>query len=73
LAPTAARITSAVILGWWLLGEQISWHTLLAAAIVIGVAFIMLHPRETERGEDETAGEACGVPEVCPPVSCRNG
>jgi hypothetical protein len=45
-------------LGWWLLGEQISWHPLLAAAIVIGVAFIMLHPRETERGEDETAGEA---------------
>jgi drug/metabolite transporter (DMT)-like permease len=40
----------AVILGWWLLGEQISWHTLLAAAaIAVGVAFIMLHPREMGR------------------------
>jgi hypothetical protein len=36
----------AVILGWWLLGEQISGRTLLAAAAIsAGVALIMLHPR----------------------------
>jgi drug/metabolite transporter (DMT)-like permease len=39
----------AVILGWWLLGEQISGHTLLAAAaIAVGVALIMLHPRKPQ-------------------------
>ena len=45
----------AVILGWWLLGEQISGHTLLAAAaIAVGVALIMLHPRKPQPGRDET-------------------
>ena len=44
----------AVILGWWLLGEQISVHTLLAAAaIAVGVALIMLHPRKPQPGRDE--------------------
>jgi len=48
----------AVILGWWLLGEQISGHTLLAAAaIAVGVALIMLHPRKPEPGRDETGDQ----------------
>jgi EamA-like transporter family len=53
LAGTYAFVSPlvAVILGWWLLGEQISAHTLLAAA---GVALIMLHPRKPEPGQDET-------------------
>jgi drug/metabolite transporter (DMT)-like permease len=57
LAGTYAFVSPlvAVILGWWLLGEQISGHTLLsAAAIAVGVALIMLRPRETPRGQDET-------------------
>jgi drug/metabolite transporter (DMT)-like permease len=47
LAGTYAFVSPlvAVILGWWLLGEQVSGHTLLAAAaIAVGVALIMLHP-----------------------------
>lgn len=48
----------AVILGWWLLGEQISGHTLLAAvAIAVGVALIMLHLRKPEPGQDETGDQ----------------
>ena len=57
LAGTYAFVSPlvAVILGWWLLGEQVTGHTLLAAAaIAAGVALIMLHPRETPRGQDET-------------------
>lgn len=48
----------AVILGWWLLDEQISRHTLLAAAaIAIGVALIMLHPRKPQPVRDETGDQ----------------
>lgn len=48
----------AVILGWWLLGEQISGHALLAAAaIAVGVALIMLHPRKPEPGQDEAGDQ----------------
>jgi drug/metabolite transporter (DMT)-like permease len=53
LAGTYAFVSPlvAVILGWWLLGEQITGHTLLAAAaIAAGVALIMLHPRKPEPG-----------------------
>jgi drug/metabolite transporter (DMT)-like permease len=45
----------AVILGWWLLGEQISGRTLLAAAAIsAGVILIMIHAKQTERGQGET-------------------
>jgi drug/metabolite transporter (DMT)-like permease len=56
LAGTYAFVSPlvAVILGWWLLGEKVSGHTLLAAAAIsVGVALIMLHPRKS-RGQDET-------------------
>jgi drug/metabolite transporter (DMT)-like permease len=56
LAGTYAFVSPlvAVILGWWLLGEQISGLTLLAAAAIsVGVALIMLGPREP-RGQQET-------------------
>jgi drug/metabolite transporter (DMT)-like permease len=44
----------AVILGWWLLGEQITGRTLLAAAAIsVGVALIMLHPRKPQPVRDE--------------------
>jgi drug/metabolite transporter (DMT)-like permease len=49
LAGTYAFVSPlvAVILGWWLLGEQVSGHTLLAAAaIAVGVVLIMLHPEK---------------------------
>jgi drug/metabolite transporter (DMT)-like permease len=47
----------AVILGWWLLGEEISGRTLLAAAAIsVGVALIMFRPQQTlGRSRDETA------------------
>jgi drug/metabolite transporter (DMT)-like permease len=49
----------AVILGWWLLGEQISGHTLpAAAAIAVGVALIMLHPRKPQPVRDEQVTSA---------------
>ena len=52
----------AVVLGWWLLGEQISGHTLLAAAaIAVGVALIMLHPRTPGARQDRT-GDQPGRP-----------
>jgi threonine/homoserine efflux transporter RhtA len=58
LAGTYAFVSPlvAVILGWWLLGEQVSGHTLLAAAAIsVGVALIMLHPRNHEaRMKQET-------------------
>jgi drug/metabolite transporter (DMT)-like permease len=48
----------AVVLGWWLLGEQISGHTLLAAAaIAVGVALIMLHSRKPQPVRDETGDQ----------------
>jgi len=53
----------AVALGWWLLGEQISGHTLLAAAaIAIGVALIMLHPRTPGPGKDTTGDQPHRTP-----------
>jgi drug/metabolite transporter (DMT)-like permease len=59
----------AVILGWWLLGEQIGGRTLLAgAAISVGVALIMLHRRETEQGQDET-GDRLHMPSAEPDTS----
>jgi drug/metabolite transporter (DMT)-like permease len=57
LAGTYAFVSPlvAVILGWWLLGEQITGHTLLAAAaIAVGVALIMLPHRKPEPGRDQT-------------------
>jgi drug/metabolite transporter (DMT)-like permease len=45
----------AVMLGWWLLSEQISGRTLLAAAVIAaGVALIMLRPG-TQHAQDEAA------------------
>ncbi len=58
LAGTYALVSplAAVILGWWLLGEQITGHTLLAAAaIAVGVALIMLHSRKPEPGQPHSA------------------
>jgi drug/metabolite transporter (DMT)-like permease len=47
----------AVLLGWGLLSEQISWRTLVAAAaIAVGVALIMLHPQ----GHKHTTKQATG-------------
>ena len=60
LAGTYAFVSPlvAVILGWWLLGEQITGHTLLAAAaIAVGVALITLHPRKPEPGRDQTSDQ----------------
>ena len=56
LAGTYAFVSPlvVVILGWWLLAEKVSGHTLLAAAAIsVGVALIMLRPRKP-RGQDET-------------------
>jgi drug/metabolite transporter (DMT)-like permease len=45
----------AVMLGWWLLSEQISERTLLAAAaIVVGVALIMLRHRDHNQGAERS-------------------
>lgn len=46
----------AVMLGWWLLSEQISGRTLLAAvAIAVGVALIMLRPGEHNKSKTAQA------------------
>ncbi|HZR54797.1 MAG TPA: EamA family transporter [Streptosporangiaceae bacterium] len=61
LAGTYAFVSPlvAVILGWWLLGEQISALTWLAAgAISVGVALIMLHPRPALKRLDEPGARA---------------
>jgi drug/metabolite transporter (DMT)-like permease len=63
----------AVILGWWLLGEQISGRTLLAAAAIsVGVALIMLHPREPEPepDRDETGDQPRKPPAAPGPICC---
>jgi len=65
LAGTYAFVSPlvAVVLGWWLLGEQISGLTLLAAgAISIGVALIMLHPQKTPEGPEEPGDQAQQLP-----------
>jgi hypothetical protein len=62
----------AVILGWWLLGEQVSGHTLLAAAASsVGVALIMLHPRKP-RGQDETGDRPQKPPAEQVPATNRS-
>ena len=74
LAGTYAFVSPlvAVILGWWLLGEQISGHTLLAAAaIAAGVALIMLHPRKPEPGRPETADQPRKPPAEQVPATSR--
>jgi drug/metabolite transporter (DMT)-like permease len=75
LAGTYAFVSPlvAVILGWWLLGEQVSGHTLLAAAAIsVGVALIMLHPRETPRGQDETRDRPQKPPAEQVPATSRS-
>jgi drug/metabolite transporter (DMT)-like permease len=74
LAGTYAFVSPlvAVILGWWLLGEQISGHTLLAAAIAAGVALIMLHPRKPEPGQDETGDQPTKPPAAQLPAASRH-
>jgi drug/metabolite transporter (DMT)-like permease len=74
LAGTYAFVSPlvAVILGWWLLGEQVSGHTLLAAAaIAAGVALIMLHPRKPEPGQDETRDRPQKPPAEQVPATSR--
>ena len=75
LAGTYAFVSPlvAVILGWWLLGEQISGHTLLAAAaIAAGVALIMLHPRKPGPGPDETGDQPPKPPAAQVPAAGRH-
>jgi drug/metabolite transporter (DMT)-like permease len=63
----------AVILGWRLLGEQVSGHTLLAAAaIAAGVALIMLHPRKPEPGRPETGNQPRKPPAAQLPAANRH-
>ena len=75
LAGTYAFVSPlvAVILGWWLLGEQITGHTLLAAAaIAVGVALIMLHPRKPEPGQYETGDQPRKPPAEQVPATSRS-
>jgi drug/metabolite transporter (DMT)-like permease len=75
LAGTYAFVSPlvAVILGWWLLGEQISGHTLLAAAaIAAGVALIMLNPRKPEPAQDETGNQPTKPPAAQLPATSRS-
>ncbi len=75
LAGTYAFVSPlvAVVLGWWLLGEQISGHTLLAAAaIAAGVALIMLHPRKPGPGPDETGDQPPKPPAAQVPAAGRH-
>ena len=63
----------AVILGWWLLGEQISGRTLLAAAaIAVGVALIMLHSRKPEPDRDQTSDQPQKPPAARVPAPNRH-
>jgi EamA-like transporter family len=75
LAGTYAFVSPlvAVILGWWLLGEQVSSHTLLAAAAIsVGVALIMLHPENHEaRMKQQTAPRNRQQPWYPPPAGVR--
>ena len=74
LAGTYAFVSPlvAVILGWWLLREQVSGHTLLAAAAIsAGVALIMLHPRKP-RDQDETGDRPQKPPAEQVPATNRS-
>jgi drug/metabolite transporter (DMT)-like permease len=74
LADTYAFVSPlvAVVLGWWLLAEQVSGHTLLAAAAIsVGVALIMLHPRKP-RGRDETGDCLQKAPAEQAPATSRS-
>ena len=63
----------AVILGWWLLSEQISGHTLLAAAaIAVGVALIMLHPGKPQPVRDDTGDQHRKPPAVQLPATHKH-
>jgi drug/metabolite transporter (DMT)-like permease len=45
----------ALLLGWWLLGERISWISLLAAALVVGsIVLLLAFP---QRGEHVPGSE----------------
>jgi drug/metabolite transporter (DMT)-like permease len=73
LAGTYAFVSPlvAVILGWWLLGEPVTGHTLLAAAaIAAGVALIMLGSRKPEPGRDQTADQP-RKPQAALPAAAR--
>lgn len=75
LAGTYAFVSPlvAVILGWWLLGEQINGRTLLAAAaIAAGVALIMLHPRKPQPGRGQTSDQPHKPPAARVPASNRH-
>jgi drug/metabolite transporter (DMT)-like permease len=62
----------AVILGWWLLGEQISVRIVLSAAsISVGVALIMLHAQRIRRGKDEADDRPQKRPAEQPPAAGR--
>ncbi|MGA5302718.1 EamA family transporter [Nucisporomicrobium flavum] len=54
----------AVLLGWWLLGEQVGGRTALATAVIVtGVALIVIPSRRGARGvedDDETTDAADG-------------
>jgi drug/metabolite transporter (DMT)-like permease len=53
----------AVLLGWWLLGERISWQTLVAAGIiVVAVAMILSHSSRARRAaRPDLGGSAAEV------------
>jgi drug/metabolite transporter (DMT)-like permease len=52
----------AVVLGWWLLGEQISGRTLLAAAAIkAGGGLIMLHPEKPKARTKQAPGPAAAA------------
>lgn len=60
----------AVMLGWWLLSEQISGRTLLAAAaIAVGVALIMVRPPEHNKGKAKQATSSANHQQSRVPVS----
>jgi drug/metabolite transporter (DMT)-like permease len=62
----------AVILGWWLLGEQISGRTVLAAATIsVGVALIMLHAQRVRRAGNEAADRPEKGPAAQAPAADR--
>jgi drug/metabolite transporter (DMT)-like permease len=72
LAGTYAFVSPlvAVTLGWWLLGEKVTGHTLLAAAaIAVGVALIMLHPRKPESTQDKEGDQPRTPPVAQPPAA----
>jgi hypothetical protein len=61
----------AVGLGWWLLGEDISVRTALAAAIIAaGVALIVTQRRRRARGRVSRTSRAARSPR-CTPAGSR--